>query len=251
MMRTAGNTILITGGATGIGFSLAEAFDIAGNEVIICGRRENRLKEAKNRLPRIHTRVCDLSKEKERKSLCDWVSSNFSNTNILINNAGIQRMVDFKKGARDLFSGEDEIEINLKASVHLSAYFIPLLSKHKEAAIINISSGLAFIPIAAAPIYCATKAAIHSFSLSLRHQLRDTSVRVFEIIPPMVDTELDKGAREEREQEDRGIPPTEVAKATIKALENDEFEVAVGMAQNLRMGARSNPEQIFQNINRW
>jgi uncharacterized oxidoreductase len=251
MMRTAGNTILVTGGATGIGFSLAEAFDIAGNEVIICGRRESRLKEAKNKLPRIHIKVCDLSKEKERKSLFEWVSSNFSNTNILINNAGIQRMIDFKSGTQDLFDGEDEIEINLKASVHLSAYFIPLLSKHKEAAIINVSSGLAFIPIAAMPIYCATKAAVHSFSLSLRHQLRDTPIKVFEIIPPMVDTELDKGMGGEQGQEDRGIPPTEVAKAAIKALKNNEYEIAVGMAQNLRMDARNDPEQAFQNMNYW
>ena len=250
-MKTKGNTILITGGATGIGFSLAEAFDIAGNEVIICGRRENRLKEAKNKLPRIHTRVCDLSKEKERKSLFEWVSSNFSNTNILINNAGIQRMIDFKSGTHDLFDGEDEIEINLKASVHLSAYFIPLLSKHKEAAIINVSSGLAFIPIAAMPIYCATKAAIHSFSLSLRHQLKGTPIKVFEIIPPMVDTELDKGMGGEQGQEDRGIPPAEVAKAAIKALKNNEYEIAVGMAQNLRMDARNDPEQAFQDMNYW
>jgi len=250
-MKTKGNTILITGGATGIGFSLAEAFVTADNEVIICGRRENRLKEAKNRLPRIHTRVCDLSKEKDRKSLFEWASSNFSSTNILINNAGIQRMIDFKSGAHDLLDGEDEIEINLKASVHLSAYFVPLLLKHKEAAIINVSSGLAFIPLAVAPVYCATKAAIHSFSLSLRHQLRDTPIKVFEVIPPMVDTKLDKGARGERGQEDRGIPPAEVAKATIKALKNNEYEVAVGMAQNLRSGARSNPEQTFQNMNQW
>src|SRR4030043_153574 len=214
MMKTKGNTILITGGATGIGFSLAEAFVTADNEVIICGRRENRLKEAKNKLPRIHTRVCDLSKEKERKSLFEWVSSNFSNTNILINNAGIQRMIDFKSGTHDLFDGEDEIEINLKASVHLSAYFIPLLSKHKEAAIINVSSGLAFIPIAAMPIYCATKAAIHSFSLSLRHQLRDTSIKVFEIIPPIVDTEIFNRSTKAGEQKFKGIPPSEVAKAT-------------------------------------
>jgi len=250
-MKTTGNTVLITGGATGIGFSLAEAFVMAGNEVIICGRRENRLKEAKDKLPRIHTRVCDLSKEKERKSLFDWVSSNFSNTNILVNNAGIQRMIDFKKGTRDLFNGEDEIEINLKASVHLSGYFVPLLSKHKEAAIVNVSSGLAFIPIAAMPVYCATKAAVHSFSLSLRHQLKGTPIKVFEIIPPMVDTELDKGMGGEQGQEDRGIPPAEVAKAAIKALENNEYEVAVGMAQGLRLGARSNPEQEFQDMNQW
>jgi uncharacterized oxidoreductase len=250
-MKIKGNTILITGGATGIGFSLAQAFVDAGNEVIICGRRENKLKEVKDKLPQIHTRVCDLSKEKERKSLYDWVSSNFKDINILVNNAGIQRMANLRKGTRDLFDGEDEIEINLTAPIHLSAYFIPLLLKRKEAAIVNISSGLGFVPIASMPVYCATKAAIHSFSLSLRHQLKDTSIKVFEIIPPIVDTELDKGARGERGQQDRGIPPSEVARATLKALENDEYEVAVGMAENLRMGSRNNPEQTFQNINQW
>jgi uncharacterized oxidoreductase len=250
-MKIKGNTILITGGATGIGFSLAEAFVDAGNEVIICGRRENKLKEAKDKLPQIHTRVCDLSKGKERKSLYDWVSSNFKDINILVNNAGIQRMVNLRKGTRDLFDGEDEIEINLTAPVHLSAYFIPLLLKRKEAAIVSISSGLGFVPIASMPVYCATKAAIHSFSLSLRHQLKDSSIEVFEIIPPIVDTELDNGARGERGQQDRGIPPSEVARATLKALENEEYELAVGMAENLRMGSRNNPEQTFQNINQW
>jgi uncharacterized oxidoreductase len=251
MMKTTRNIILITGGATGIGFSLAEVFVNAGNEVIICGRRENKLKEAKNKLPQIHTKVCDLSQEKERESLYKWVNSHFKNLNILINNAGIQRMVNLRKGTRDLFNGEDEIEINLTAPINLSAYFIPLFLKQKEAAIINISSGLCFVPIAAMPVYCATKSAIHSFSLSLRHQLRDTSIKVFEIIPPIVDTELDKGARGERGQEDRGIPPFRVAQATLKALENDEYEIAIGMAENLRMGARKNPDQTFQNINQW
>jgi uncharacterized oxidoreductase len=250
-MKASGNTILITGGATGIGFSMAEAFVKAGNEVVICGRRENKLKEAKNKLPTIHTRVCDLSKAKEREALFNWVSSNFKSLNILVNNAGIQRMIDFKKGAADLLNGEDEIEVNLKTYVHLAAYFIPLLMKQKEAAIINVSSGLGFIPLAICPVYCATKAAVHSFSLSLRHQLKNTPIKVFEIIPPIVDTELDKGARDRRGQTDRGIPPAEIAKAALKALGTDEFEVAVGMAENLRMGARSNPEQTFQNMNHW
>lgn len=250
-MKTNGNTVLITGGATGIGFSLAESFVKSGNEVIICGRRVNKLEEAKIKLPQIHTKKCDLSNEEERKQLYEWASSNFKNINILVNNAGIQRMIDFKKGTQDLFAGEDEIEINLKAYINMSAYFIPTLMKQKEAAIINISSGLGFIPLAIVPVYCATKAAIHSFSLSLRHQLKDTSVKVFEVIPPTVDTDLDKGARAQRGQKDRGIPPAEVAKATIDGLEKDEYEIAVGMAQNLRMSARNNPEQMFQNINRW
>jgi uncharacterized oxidoreductase len=118
-----------------------------------------------------------------------------------------------------LFAGEDEIEINLKTYIHLSAYFIPLFMKRNEAAIINISSGLGFVPLAITPVYCATKAAIHSFSLSLRHQLRNTPIKVFEIIPPTVNTELDKGARAQRGQENRGISPTVVAEATIDALE--------------------------------
>ena len=248
-MKTTGNTILITGGATGIGFALAEAFSNAGNKVIICGRREAKLKEAKKKLPQVYTKVCDVSKEEERESLYSWVSANFKETNILINNAGIQRIVDLKKGPRDLLKGENEIEINFTAPVRLSAHFIPLFLKRKEAAIINVSSGLGFVPIAAMPVYCATKAAIHSFTQSLRYQLKDTSIKVFEIIPPIVDTELDKGSREERELQDRGIPPFEVAKAALKALEGDEYEVAIGMAENLRMGARKSPEQMFKNIN--
>lgn len=248
-MKINGNTILITGGATGIGFELAQAFVKEGNDVIICGRRENKLKDAKSKLPQIYTRVCDLSKEKEREALYNWVKSDFKDINILVNNAGIQRMIDFKKGISELSVGEDEIDINLKALIHLSAYFIPDLLKQKESAIINVSSGLGFVPIAFMPVYCATKAAIHSFSLSLRHQLRNTSIKVFEVIPPTVDTELDKGARDRRGQKDKGIPPVEVARATLKGLEKNEYEIAIGMAQNLLMGARNNPEQIFQMIN--
>ena len=250
-MKTQGNTVLITGGATGIGFSLAEAFVKAGNQVAVCGRRETKLREAKTKLPQVHTKVCDLSKDDERRSLYEWARSNFNEVNILVNNAGIQRMIDLKKGINELSAGEDEIEVNLKACVHLSALFIPSFLKKKEAAIINVSSGLCFVPIAIMPVYCATKAAIHSFTLSLRHQLRDTSVKVFEVIPPTVDTELGKGARAQRRQDDRGIPPVEVAKATLKAMENDQYEVPIGMAENLRTGARTNPEQVFQNMNRW
>jgi len=250
-MKTQGNTVLITGGATGIGFSLAEAFVKAGNQVVVCGRRETKLREAKTKLPQVYTKVCDLSKNDERRLLYEWARFNFNEVNILVNNAGIQRMIDLKKGINELSAGEDEIEVNLKACVHLSALFIPSFLKKKEAAIINVSSGLCFVPIAIMPVYCATKAAIHSFTLSLRHQLRDTSVKVFEVIPPTVDTELDKGARAQRGQDDRGIPPAEVAKATLKAVENDQYEVPIGMAQNLRMGARTNPEQVFQNMNRW
>jgi uncharacterized oxidoreductase len=121
--------------------------------------------------------------------------------------------------------------------------------RQESAAIVNVSSGLGFIPLAIMPVYCATKAAIHSFSLSLRHQLRDTSVRVFEVIPPTVDTNLDRGARQGRGQAERGIPPEEVATATLKGLAEDEYELAIGQAQWLRRGSREDLDQIFQRMN--
>lgn len=248
-MHTSGNTILITGGATGIGFTLADALLRKGNEVLICGRREDKLAEAKKKLPKLHTIRCDVANAEDRKRLLDWVVTNFGSLNILVNNAGIQREIDFKKGTVDLMSGENEIEINLQAPVHLSALFIPHLIKQKEAAIVNISSGLAFVPIAIMPVYCATKAAIHSFSLSLRHQLKDTSIKVFEIIPPTTDTELDRGARDKRGQADRGAKPEIVVAATMEALEKDNFEIAIGQAEFLRDSSRKDPEGIFRRIN--
>lgn len=250
-MNIKNNTVLITGGATGIGFALTEALVKFGNTVIICGRRQSKLEEAKRKLPQIHIRTCDVSKEKERKALFDWVRDNFKNFNVLINNAGIQRMVDLKKGLKDLTGGENEIEINLAAPIYLSAYFIPLLAKQKEAAIINVSSGLGFVPIASMPVYCATKAAMHSFTISLRHQLKGTSIKVFEIVPPMVDTELGKGSIEEEEGENRGIKPAEVAKTVISSLEKDQYEIVVGEAAGLVAGSRTNPEEIFNSLNEW
>ncbi len=248
-MKTIGNTILITGGSTGIGFALAKVFSEAGNEVVICGRRKHKLDEAKRMLPGLHAIQCDVADAGGRKALFESTTRDFPSLNILVNNAGIQRQLDLTAGASALTEGEDEIESNLKAPIHLSAFFVPHLMKQPEAAIINISSGLCFIPLAIVPVYCATKAAIHSFSLSLRHQLRQTTVKVFEIIPPIVDTELDKGARQDRGQEDRGIKPEEVAQATWRALATNEYEPAVGQVQGLRMGARNDPDRLFQMMN--
>jgi uncharacterized oxidoreductase len=247
-MKITGNTILITGGATGIGFALAKVFLEAGNEIIICGRREHKLLEAQNELPEVHIRVCDVAKESDRRELFGWTMANFKKLNMLVNNAGIQREVDFKQGVKGL-SAENELDINLAAPIHLSALFIPHLMTKPEAAIVNISSGLGFIPLAIMPIYCATKAGLHSFSLTLRHQLRDTSIRVYEVIPPTVDTELDQGARDRRGQTDRGIPPEDVAAAALQAIQDDEFEKAVAQAQGLWQAARSDPEKVFNRMN--
>jgi uncharacterized oxidoreductase len=246
-MKIEGNTILITGGATGIGLALAEAF-VKNNEVIICGRRENKLKEAKCKIPELYIIKCDISKELWRDKLYKEVTSNFKDINILVNNAGIQRNVDLKKGIADLIDEEEEIATNFVAPIYLTSYFIPDFLQ-KESAIINVSSGLAFVPITSMPIYCATKAAIHSYSLSLRHQLRNTMVKVFEIIPPMVDTDLSKGRREERGVDDRGVQPNLVAYETLIALEKDEYEIIVGTSKDLRMTDMDNFDFVFQGIN--
>ncbi len=244
-MKLTGNTILITGGATGIGLALAEAFLREGNQVIICGRREKKLQEAKSKLPSLHIRVCNISKDSERETLFQWATSAFPSLNLLINNAGIQKEVNLRKGAVDLSGDEDEIDINLKAPIHLSTLFIPHLIEQRESAIVNITSGLAFTPLAVVPIYCLTKAGLHSFSQSLRHQLRNTSIKVFEVAPPIVDTELDRGARENREQENVGISPVEVAEAALKGMKEDQFEIVIGLANNLRFA----PEKMFNIIN--
>jgi uncharacterized oxidoreductase len=248
-MNTSGNTILITGGTSGIGLALAEACIKAGNQVIICGRGEERLQKAVKKLPGLHAKKCDISRAEERSALFEWAAANYPGLNVLVNNAGIQRQIDFLKGAHELLDGEDEIETNFRAPIHLSALFIPHFERQKQAAIVNISSGLGFIPIAILPVYCATKAATHSFSVSLRHQLRQTSIKVFEIIPPTVDTELDKGARDRRGQAEHGIQPGEVAEATLDALRRDQYETAVAGAQFLYLGARRDPEGVFNTIN--
>jgi len=250
-MRTSGNTVLITGGATGIGFALAEAFVNAGNKVLICGRRRAKLEEAEAKLPQIRVRQCDLSRTEDHESLYSWVKDESEDLNILVNNAGIQRAVDMREGAPDLLRGEDEVRVNFIAPIHLSAYFAPLLMDKNEAAIINVSSGLAFVPIAAMPVYCATKAGIHMFTVSLRHQLRGTSVKVFEIVPPAVDTELGRGSARNSERKHGGIPPSEVAVETMKALENNEYEVVVGKAKGLVEGSRKAFEETFRRVNGW
>jgi uncharacterized oxidoreductase len=231
-MKINGNTILITGGATGIGLALAEAFVEAGSEVIVCARTEENLKQAKEKFPELHVKKCDISKEADCDALQTWATSNFEDLNLLINNAGIQRMIDFKKGTEDLIryravDGEDEIQVNFRSLVYLTALFTPHLMRQKEAAIMNVSSGLAFHPMPLLPVYSATKAAVHTFSIALRQQLEGTSVKVFELIPPMVDTNLDKGARKTRGQTYFGITTDELVQPAMKAFELDEYEIHV------------------------
>jgi uncharacterized oxidoreductase len=243
-MQLTHNTILITGGTSGIGLEFAKEFKNRDNTVIICGRREDRLNEIMMEYPGIITRQCDVTDEKQREELVQWLVTSYPDVNVLINNAGIQLLTDLTNPC-SLDRVRAEIETNLIAPIHLSSLLAPHLRDKAGAAIINISSGLAFAPLAFMPVYCASKAAIHSISLSLRHQLKDTHVKVFEIAPPAVDTELGQDRREDKSQSHGGMPVTEFMAGAMDALQNDVYEAAIGQAQHLR----AKREEMFEAMN--
>jgi len=246
-MKMNGNHILITGGGTGIGLALAEAFLKEGNKVLICGRRGEKLQRAQKELPALRYQVADVSQGKDRQALGDWAME--EGVNVLINNAGMQREVNFKKGLAPLEAGDNEVRCNLEGPLYLTALLAPHLLAQKEAAIVNVSSGLGFVPLSIMPIYCATKAAIHSFSTSLRRQMAGTSVKVFEVIPPTVNTELDRGARAKRGQKDLGIPAEQVATEVLKGMTEDKFEIPVGMAGGLMGAVKGDFQAAFDRMN--
>ena len=235
-MKMNGNAILITGGASGIGFSMAKYFHKQGNALLICGRREDRLADAAKALPGIQTIKCDVTNPGDRSALFAHVQNTFPNMNILINNAGIQRDIDLTKGMVDFDNGENEIRINLEAPVFLSALFTPFLAGRENAAIINVSSGLAFMPdfSAGMPIYHATKAGLHAFSVVQRKQLAALGIRVIEIIPPTVESELNPEGRRKRGvgRASNLMPSDEFVEKVLVKMEQDEDEIR--LEQNRR-----------------
>ncbi|PWW06572.1 putative oxidoreductase [Paenibacillus cellulosilyticus] len=224
-MKLSGNTLLITGGGTGIGLALAERFVNNGNTVIVCGRRENVLQDAKDKVPGLITRVCNLEEVSDRLALFDWVTANYPEVNVLVNNAGIQQRFNvLQSDARDNWGYfSKEISTNLEAPFHLTMLFAPYFAAKDSAAIINVTSGLAFTPFAIAPMYSATKAALHSFTVSLRHQLSETSVEVVEVAPPAVATDLGGAGLHTQ-----GEPLDAFADAIFNELAWDSKEIGYG-----------------------
>src|ERR1700761_4578449 len=196
-MKTTGNTILITGGGSGIGRGLAEAFLAQGNEVIIAGRRKAVLEGTVAANPGMKYLTLDIEDPAAIKAFAAKVGAEDPKLNVLINNAGIMKLENVLEEQK-LEDAEEVITTNLLGPMRLTAALLPLLRKHAESAVINVSSGLAFVPLALTPTYCATKAAIHSYTCSLRYQLKDTTTEVLEIIPPYVQTDLLGGGEDPR-----------------------------------------------------
>lgn len=190
-MKTTGNTMLITGGGSGIGRELARRFHDLGNTVIVAGRRKEALQATIEERERMHFRVLDIDNVHAIDETVDELVSSFPRLNVLVNNAGIMRLERLTT-RRDLRDAEEMVITNLLGPIRLTNALIDHLTRQRDAAIVNVTSGLAFVPLTAAPSYSATKAALHTYSVALRSQLKD-SVEVIEVIPPAVQTELTPG----------------------------------------------------------
>jgi uncharacterized oxidoreductase len=235
-MNPTGNTILLTGGASGIGLGLAEALHALGNHVIIAGRRKKLLDQTTAANPGMQSIVLDIERADGIRSFASEVVRRFPKLNVLINNAGIMRAENLKAEPVNLDDSEAIIATNLLGPIRLTAALLPHLKQQLGAAVINVSSGLAFVPLFLTPTYCATKAAIHSYTQSLRWQLKSTPVEVIEIIPPYVQTDLMNGA-----EDPRAMPLREYIAETMSLLTQQPTpeEICVERVKGLRFAAES------------
>jgi uncharacterized oxidoreductase len=246
-VRMTGNTVLVTGGGSGIGRALAEALHRLGNQVIIAGRRKDVLEEVAAVNRGMVAAILDIERADAIESFADRIRRDFPALNVVIHNAGIMRPEAIRSGA--LADAEAIVATNLLGPIRLNAALLPLLERQPHAAIMTVSSGLAFMPLALTPTYCATKAAIHSYTQSLRYQLKDTSIQVLELIPPYVQTEL-MGARQMSDP--NAMPLKDFIDEVMSILKNspDAAEICVERVKPLRTAEASGAyEAFFQRFN--
>jgi uncharacterized oxidoreductase len=237
-MKISNNKILVTGGASGIGLGLAEGFIKEHNTVIICGRREETLQEAKRKFPSLITQKCDLAVPAEREQLFQWISKEHPDLNVLVNNAGSQNWMSLTD-AEFYQRAHDEIVINIEAPIHLISLFQDLKSLN---AIINVSSGLAYVPIVKAPVYSASKAFVHSFTWSLRSLLKSRNIEIIELLPPALNTDLGgKGIH------DHFPPVSGFIEAVFAQLKAGKTEITYGFTVDM---VKAGPEDLQNSFNR-
>jgi uncharacterized oxidoreductase len=246
-MNLTGNTILITGGGSGIGRGLAEAFHALGNQVVIAGRRRTALDETTAANPGMKALPLDIEDPAAVRAFAAQAAAEFPSLNVLINNAGIMRAEKLLAQQDGLADAEATVTTNLLGPIRLTAALLPLLQKQPRATIVNVSSGLAFLPLALTPTYCATKAGIHSYTQSLRYQLRATPIEVLELIPPYVATDLMSGAANPRAM------PLDKFIAEVMGIFKTQptpAEICVEAVKGLRFAAGSGRyDAIFNGLN--
>jgi len=242
-MNITNKTILITGGSAGIGFEIAKQLIANGNKVIITGRNQDRLKKAADQLGADYF-TGDVSVEADVNKLVDYLAQNHPDLDVVINNAGAAYVYQIAAGAGAFDKASAEMLTNFLSIIRLNEKLLPQLTGRSEAAIVNVSSIVAFAPNAGLSTYSASKAALHSYTQSLRHALKSTSVKVFELMPPLVNTEFSAeigGAN--------GIPASEVAQSLLNAFENDTYEIHTGNTANLYKAFLNSPQEAFSMLN--
>jgi uncharacterized oxidoreductase len=250
-MKTTGNTILITGGGSGIGRGLAEAFHKLGNQVIIAGRRKQALDETTAANPGMASVILDIEDAASIRKFAAQLATDHPTLNVVINNAGIMRPENLLAQPEDLTDAEATITTNLLGPIRLTAALLPLLKKQPHATIMTVTSGLAFIPLALTPTYNATKAAIHSYSQSLRYQLKSTNIEVLELAPPYVQTELMGSGQA---SDPRAMPLKDFLAEAIEIIKTqpNATEILVDRVKPLRFAEQNGKEPydaFFQNFN--
>lgn len=244
-MELRNSTILITGGTSGIGLELVKQLTEHGANIIVTGRNANTLMETKTKFPNVHTFQSDVSSPRDIKQLYAEVTRQFPQLNIIINNAGLMRLIDLQDATLDLENINSEIATNLSGTIQMVHQFLPHLLTKKSAAIVNVSSGIAFMPYSVAPVYSATKAGVRAYTQALRLQLEDTNVKVFEMIPPGVKTNL---------QNDWAVQPNpgmmmdadKMVRVAINGLLKDRPELKPTMINLIKFAARLVPNLLVK-----
>ena len=246
-MKLSNKTVLITGGTSGIGFEFAKQLLSRDNEVIVTGREQDRLDQAKRSLPGLHTFASDVSDPEAIATLYGHVVTSFPSLDMLVNNAGIMRNLSLNKG-RGLDDVTREIDINLSGPVRMIQQFLPHLKAKQEALIVNVSSGLAFIPMPASPVYSATKAAMHSYTQSLRAQLQGSGVTVVELAPPGTETPLLRREFETEMKGQKGMDVTALVNKAIAGIEAGRDEIRPGVSNVLHVMSRIAPHFMLKQM---
>jgi uncharacterized oxidoreductase len=237
-MKLQGNTILLTGGGSGIGLALAKEFVALGNKVIITGRNAEKLEAARHETPALETIQSDAADPEALRALAAQVQERFPEMNVLVNNAGVFIPRNHTGPSDDLVGLTAELDVNLAGPIRMVSVFIDQL-KANRGTIVNVSSGLAFVPLQLSPIYCATKAAVHSYTISLRQQLKDEGVEVIELMPPAVHTALTADMPDDGDF--KIITTEQLVKETFSGLRAGRDEIRPGQANQLYWMSRIAP----------
>ncbi len=247
-MKLTGRTILITGGTSGIGMELARQMLDRGNTVIVTGRDAARLEAVRRELPGVHAIESDVSDPAAIRALSAEVAGRFPEMSVLINNAGIMRNLKLREG-RGLEDVAREIETNLSGPVRMVQQFLPqLMSRPEGGMIANVTSGLAFVPFPASPVYSATKAAMHAYTRSLRAQMKGSAVRVVELAPPGVETPLFRTEFAEEMKGQKAMDVRVLARKAIAGIEAGKTEIRPGLSRVLGILSRVAPGLAFRQM---